>query len=240
MKKFSHNAWVAVVSITAAIFCYGSENDTLITALNLTKYVQPEFPARARLEGIPCGNVSVVVNRTATGEPSDLLILETSHPSFAEAAREAVQQWRFTPQTDAQLQRLKPALLRFNFKYSGVIYINPTIENQLAQSGADKASEPIETPSFQELDQQPKAISQKMPDYPVTLRQQGTEGKVNVIFYVDEEGRVRMPRVVAEDAPEFGEAALAAVSHWRFEQPQRKGRPVVAREQWTFQFRRNS
>jgi TonB family protein len=118
--------------------------------------------------------------------------------------------------------------------------VNPMLDNRLYHQISDGPTQPLETPTFQQLDQSPKALVQNMPVYPAALRERGVEGRVSLTFYVDQDGRVRMPRIMTADAPEFGEAALAAVSQWQFEQPLRKGRPVVAREQWTFQFRRSS
>ena len=59
-------------------------------------------------------------------------------------------------------------------------------------------------------------------------------------FYVDGEGRVRLPQVLAASTPEFGEAAKAAVSQWRYEPLSERGRPIVATDQWEFQFKANN
>ena len=91
MKLFTHIAWIAVVSAAAAVCSYGYEADSLIASLRLTKYVQPEFPARLRLEGIPTGMVSLVISRNEAGEPTDILILEATRPLVTWSATYA---WR--------------------------------------------------------------------------------------------------------------------------------------------------
>ncbi len=56
--------------------------------------------------------------------------------------------------------------------------------------------------------------------YPSQARDAGVEGYVVVRYDVDEEGRVINTRVVEAEPPGvFDDAALAAVSRWRFEPP---------------------
>lgn len=62
--------------------------------------------------------------------------------------------------------------------------------------------------------------------YPPQAREQGVEGYVVVRYDVDVEGRVRNPRVVSASPPEvFNEAAVQAVSRWRFRAPETDGEP---------------
>lgn len=62
--------------------------------------------------------------------------------------------------------------------------------------------------------------------YPPTARSAGIEGHVVVRYDVDVEGRVRNARVVSASPPDvFDEAALQAVSRWRFRAPERGGEP---------------
>jgi protein TonB len=60
--------------------------------------------------------------------------------------------------------------------------------------------------------------------YPPQARVQGIEGHVVVRYDVDPEGRVSNARVVSAAPPDvFDEAAVQAVSRWRFQAPQRNG-----------------
>lgn len=60
--------------------------------------------------------------------------------------------------------------------------------------------------------------------YPPQAREQGIEGHVVVRYDVDVDGRVRNVRVVSASPPEvFDEAAVQAVSRWRFRAPERGG-----------------
>lgn len=62
--------------------------------------------------------------------------------------------------------------------------------------------------------------------YPPQARAQGIEGHVVVRYDVDVEGRVRNVRVVSASPPDvFDEAAVQAVSRWRFRALERGGEP---------------
>lgn len=62
--------------------------------------------------------------------------------------------------------------------------------------------------------------------YPPQARAAGIEGYVVVRYDVDAEGRVQNARVTAADPPDvFDEAAVQAVSRWRFTPAQEGGEP---------------
>lgn len=76
------------------------------------------------------------------------------------------------------------------------------------------------------LDTAPHARSQAMPNYPMSLKSRGEDGKVVVDFTVDESGNVVSPRVVSASHSELVAPTLSAVSRWRFEPGRRNGRVV--------------
>lgn len=62
--------------------------------------------------------------------------------------------------------------------------------------------------------------------YPPLAREQGVEGYVVVRYDLDVEGRVHNVRVVSASPPDvFDEAAVQAVSRWRFRAPRENGVP---------------
>ncbi len=66
--------------------------------------------------------------------------------------------------------------------------------------------------------------------YPAEARAQGIEGFVMVRYDVDESGRVVNPAVVsAQPAGVFDEAALTAVSDWKYSPRMVNGEPVAVR-----------
>ena len=77
-----------------------------------------------------------------------------------------------------------------------------------------------------QLDQRPRAVFQATPQYPVELRKQKIEGTVNIVFYVDKDGKVSNPQVENSTHPAFERPALEAVRQWRFDPGTRKGEKV--------------
>ena len=231
----------AVVLILAPLSLFGAMNDEIARQLKLTKYVEPVFPDIARLSGLGEGHVALAISRTPDGMPADVLVLKATDPVLGAAAVDAARQWRFEPTRDPA--ELGARTVRIGFKLSGVViypFGKRHIDEVLGAVDEAKLREPIGVPQLQSLQQAPKALAQAMPNYPAALRAKPIEGQAKVRFFVDEEGRVRLPEVIEATTPEFGDAAIAAVSQWRYEPPLHGGRRVVASDNWAFQFRANN
>ena len=76
------------------------------------------------------------------------------------------------------------------------------------------------------LDQVPVATVQVQPNYPYEMRREGLNGEVLVRFIVDTNGEVREPYVIKSSRREFEDAAVAAVSKWKFKPGKKRGRAV--------------
>ncbi len=79
--------------------------------------------------------------------------------------------------------------------------------------------------SLADLDQKPRAIHQPGPIVSAAARQKAP-GTVQIIFIVDERGRVESPQVQSASDPAFEAPALAAVKQWVFEPGKRNGEAV--------------
>ena len=227
----------AVAALLAQLVLGGALNEASVSQLKLTRYTEPVFPASARMEGIPDGLVTLAIGRDAAGVPGDILVIDSTDRRFTEAALEAVRTWRFAPSAAG----VEPAaeLVRIGFRATGIVYISAHSQNKaglLADYVAQKLREPVRIPELQSLPAAPKAIRQPMPAYPAALTGQGMTGRAEVRFYVDEEGRVRLPQIIEATNPEFAVAALAAVAEWRYEPPRIGARRIVVCENWSFSF----
>jgi len=240
MKTSPRLAQLCALAVLAApLGLLGATNEEAIKILGLTKFVEPRFPDVARLDGFAVGYATVAVTRTPEGEPVDVLVLSATHPRMADAAVEAVRQWRFAPSHNPA-DHLAARTVRIGFKLSGLVVFpfgKDMHEDAATDFSALKLDEPVVVPSLQSLAQKPKALVQPMPVYPATLVSRKVAGHAAVSFYVDEEGRVRLPQVTDATAPEFAAAALAAVTQWRYEPPQLGGRNIVASDNWEFKFK---
>jgi len=97
------------------------------------------------------------------------------------------------------------------------------LAEHLVQSEEDDADRIF---SLDQLDQRPRVLFQRVPEYPIELRRAGREGTVYVVFLVDREGRVTNPRVQQSTDPVFEPYALDAVRQWKFEPGTRGGAKV--------------
>lgn len=79
--------------------------------------------------------------------------------------------------------------------------------------------------SLADLDQKPRALLQQQPVLTAALRKR-LPATVNILFVVDESGRVENPIVQNSSDPQFEAAALAAIRQWKFEPGKRAGKPV--------------
>jgi protein TonB len=89
--------------------------------------------------------------------------------------------------------------------------------------------------SLADLDQKPRAIYQPGPNLDASLRRK-LPAAVNIVFLVDQHGRVESPMVQSSTDPEFERPALAAIKQWRFEPGKRNGKEVRFRMRQPFTF----
>lgn len=87
-----------------------------------------------------------------------------------------------------------------------------------------------------DLEKPPEAVAQIAPKYPPELVKARVEGRVTVVFLLDENGRVQDPRVDSASRPEFEKPALEAIRKWRFRPGQREGQPVKTYLRQPFRF----
>ena len=75
----------------------------------------------------------------------------------------------------------------------------------------------------------PRPIKQGPPKYPRDLRAAGVQGQATVMFIVDRDGAVRDAMVLKANDYLFGDAAVAAVSGWKFLPATINDQPVACR-----------
>lgn len=91
-----------------------------------------------------------------------------------------------------------------------------------------------------QLDRQPQAVVQGDPIYPFEMRRAGISGQVVVNFIVDAQGNVQDAYAVSSTQREFEQAAVLAVSKWRFRPGQKGGHAVATRMQIPIVFSLNN
>lgn len=198
--------------------------------------VEARFPHVLAQRGIYDGEARVVMLIDAEGRLADWLLLSYSHPLIGREATEALRQWRFEParrhgeRIDARVD------LQFSFQASGMV---------VSMNGADLADR-LQLPQREviqrvclprELDAPLRPVRQVRPLWPADFSGD-KQARVALEFFVDEEGRARMPVVRETDDDALVLPAIEALSHWRFEPPTRGGAPVIVRAVQSFRFHR--
>jgi len=101
-------------------------------------------------------------------------------------------------------------------------------EEARAAAAAASAAQIVE---LARLDQMPRPKFQARPQYPAELRTAGVAGQVLVDFVVDANGDVQKAMAVRSTQREFEDAAVAAVTKWKFAAGRKGGAEVATRMQ---------
>lgn len=191
----------------------------------IVQTVAPLFPLQMEQAGITSGKVKFVIKVDKTGKLEDLLVTEYTQRPFADEATKAVRQWNFEPAWVGTEPVGWVRELNLYFRSDGTTV---TFDNAEAPSHikmAEHSDETIEyhVCSLRDLDRIPVPHHVVAPTSPL----RPDAGEVKVDFYIDEEGRVRIPVARETSDAVFANAAVDAIGQWQFEPPTSKGKPVL-------------
>lgn len=203
--------------------------------------VEPTFVPRLcpamEMEGVTEARLVVAVAVDETGKLTETLVLGYTHPAFVRMGLDALQEWNFTPasvdgkpissQTELTIEYSAQGVV---VSRSGALDLDRFVQQQF---GVRFAKRPL---SARELDRVPTRVNTVSPRYARQAEDEGVKGAVQVYFYIDESGAVRMPSVAPGSDPYLAQSAVAAVRDWKFEPPMRKGVPVVVSARQEFKF----
>ena len=204
--------------------------------LRIVQTVEPPFPDALAQQGIYEGEARVVVLVDAEGRLADWLLTGYSHPLIAREATEALRQWRFEPaRRDGEPIDIR-SQIQFLFRASGmVVSLSPVdFSERFQHRDVGRSIERVCRPS--ELDKPVTPTNTVAPLWPAGWKAGNNEGRVTLDFYIDEEGRPRMPAVKQTDDEALNLPAIEALSRWRFDPPTRNGVPVIVRATQVFRF----
>jgi TonB family protein len=192
------------------------------------------YPSSMLYEGIYSGEARIVISVDEKGQLNDYLVTGYTEKEFAKAAVLAIKRWKYKPALVRGDPRLSRAEVFFEFRDRGVIVSNlpGAMETRVLSSafGQRYAYAPCQ---LRELDQIPTPIHVVSP----AIEASSAAHEVTVGFFIDEEGKVRMPAVNRASADDYyAAAAVAAVEQWRFNPPLRKGQPVLVYAEQVFNY----
>jgi TonB family protein len=179
-----------------------------------------------------------VISVDAKGELTDVLVVGYTNVVFANAAVAAFKRWTYEPARAHGKARASRVEVLVTFKNGMGVMVQslPTsVENSLIRSLQERYS--YRVCQLRDLDRIPTPLQVVPPTPPKGGLEPGAKRTVTVEFYIDENGRVRMPAIDREEPDDsYAAAAVSAVERWRFEPPVRKGRPVLVLARQDFNF----
>jgi TonB family C-terminal domain len=209
------------------------------------KVIQTEaviYPRRVLDLGINHGYARVTVQIDEHGKLTDHLVTGYSHEAFAQAAVVALKNWRYEPAWLRGEPYGATSDLTFHFESQGMVVVDLTVSRyvELRDYQLRPNAYTYGVKRMSELDQIPTPSKVVTPVYPVEPSQTPRAATVAVTFYIDENGKVRLPTVSREASEHdgiFARAAVDAVSQWEFEPPRSGGVPVLVLARQEFHFR---
>lgn len=221
-------ALLAVAPATSLAAAFGAWQDRDLRIIQTT---EANFPAALSSQGVREGEVRAVIHVDASGRLVDVLITAHTHPEFATELLGNLRQWEFEP----PIERGEPLGTRrdivFRFAGRGMVVSLTSMDTVTSNLGGL-----IKTPMISlvarlpELDQPPQLVHVVHPPHPGRwIRDLQGRGRATVDFYIDADGRPRMPVATRASHEAFAAAAIDAVQQWRFAPPTSHGRPVAVR-----------
>jgi TonB family protein len=196
-------------------------------SLQPVKVDLPAYPVRMIHQGIHQGVVEILFEVETDGTVGDWLVTSYTHRDFARATERIVPTWQFAP-SDA----VHVVGLTLRFESRGVIAfvkrpeVNTTDEMKFVYRPCPPA----------ELDRKPRPVNLVSPAYSTQLEAEGAVGVVRVTYYIDSDGRVRIPHTDGTAHPMLAALVVQAVKQWQFEPPTCRGRPTLVRAEQAFRF----
>lgn len=207
------------------------------TSLQIIQTEVPGFPLLLSDSLVMNGDATVAINVDQDGRLADCLVTGYSRKEFADTAVAALKAWRFDPARVNGVTWGSIQEVHFDFSRSGVVVSHSGLDLNINQvDEMAKGRYVYRTRTLRELDRIPTPVHVVSPVSPALSRGE-KKRTVAVDFYIDEEGRVRMPSVARADVgTACAASALDAVKQWRFEPPLYRGQPTLAFVRQEFNF----
>lgn len=204
---------------------------------------QPRFPESLKSLGYTQGHVTMLLELHFDGELRDWIVTSANHKGFAEAIERVIEDWEFAPPK----RKGKPVSLvipiEVNFRSSGdVVSFDATsgLNHVMGIRNGFNSFDSIKIAEVDKLDHFPEPVHVVHPKVPRFLLRKSNDSYGVFKFFIDTEGRVRLPHVDHTRGGQVDvrllEAAQDALEEWQFAPPTVKGRKVVVEVKQPFHF----
>jgi hypothetical protein len=201
------------------------------------------FPNRAFFEGVPKGRASVGVMLDEKGQATDYLLIRYTQKYFGDSLLRNARHQKFAP------RRLEGSAVPGVFIFTYEFLVPPELNTINTMDAITRRMEKVNGgPKLlynahreAELDgAQLDPLRVVVPELPAGFK--APPGlylpvRALVTFFVDEEGRVRLPNVESSLPPALVSPAIVALQQWTFKPPTIKGQPVLAQAMRALTFR---
>ena len=200
------------------------------TAPKIRGVLIPVYPYALRRDGVR-GAAEAAMFIEPSGKVASVKILSADRPEFGRALAASLEGFTFFP----ALKDGRPVahLLRFEQKFNAFELPDDAGERILSL----EQKRPEKIVGAKELDAPLKPLSRRPPNFPTGLPAGLTAGEALIECVVDDDGRVRLPRIVSATDEAFGYAAAQAAAAWWFEPPTVGGKPTNVRVRLPFHFK---
>jgi hypothetical protein len=210
--------------------------------LRIVQTSQANFPPSLAAEGIDQGEVRAVLNVNAEGKLVDYLVTAYTRRELAQELVSNLRDWSYQPARQRGESVGSRVEVVFAFQARGMVlsltpldtvaistnrFIRPTLTSLIC--GPSELDEPV------------RAVHVVQPQHPGNrVSPPPVQPTVLLDFYIDMEGRPRMPVVLRAAHELYALAAVDALTQWQFTPPLRKGQPMIVRATQLFTFAERS
>lgn len=216
--------------------------DSSVVDLTIDVTHRPMFPISLQQQGYSEGKVTIAFEVDNYGELRDWLVLEATHPAFAEAIERVIDRWKFSPPKINGESRSIVSRLKIYYHSTGNVLsfdLGTSLSTVRLNEITGWQSERLGLARIKDLDSPPKILASRNPSVPAQAIERYKGSSAVFTFYVDETGSVRIPalqRVDGDIEPAMLLAAQDALTQWTFDPPKVRSKPATIKLSQTFVF----
>jgi TonB family protein len=191
--------------------------------------IQAIVPISLRNSSLPEHKVVAKVQVNGSGMVEDLVIIEATHIDLVNRAESLIRKALFDPGDVRPDEAIRfELILPFQYPSDLGMANKSTVDD--VESMIDDVTYADRSLGFHppaDLDEPLKILDRGMIYVPEDDEGERIAGSAKVEFYVNQDGEVRLPRVVSSTDDEVALAAVSSIQDMRFTPPTREGKPAV-------------
>jgi hypothetical protein len=207
--------------------------------------IEPLYPVALSQQEITEGMAEFVIAVDNQGTLRDHLLVKTSHPLFGEAVEDVLPSWEFRPSLIDGERVNAMHRVTVNFRSSGMFVVgfdsvSAIKDSRVKTIGGSRNNKEYSVALLPHLDAPPERLQVVHPNIPDSEEIPAEGLRVVYNFFIDQEGRVRIPWLDEQEFQHIDEkildATYDALMQWEFTPPTVNGKPVVAQVSQPFWF----